>query len=1542
MERRPWKPALLIYMVTMPFWVFAQNLDYDELGPFERLDIENIIPYDDQYLYIITPEGQLLESSDLENWTDVLYPGEVVLDILKLNEGVAFVRGVQNNFLYNHIDKEWTILDFTNGVDHIAAGTGNGNIYVQIDSTLWESMDEGQSFNERMIINIPEFENEPFNSQSTHYSRQIIEFGNDAIIVRHPALLGIYDLNGDQLFRKRVDSYVQKGDKIFLSRAFFGLNLEWQHTLMSSGAFESYEFGTEDVIASIVYGCYSLGPLASINDTIFYSGDLNTLFKQGIDGTDYGIEFLPEHGELFSFNNQLYFYNANGIWKRSGDSNWEEIEIEFTNIHNTVRDFVLAADGTLYALSGNKVYRSIDNGDNWTTLNTKDELYAIRSNYNSDVAIFGASKLYLTEDKGDTFEKVIHESRTMGLNQPPWWPTSSYPITRYDSPIYVDNENIFYLGQICWTGLTFSDPEEYVYVSIIDDFKISGRSTFQKIDNTLVEYKGYYSWVDDFENLNPFFPSLSGSRNELYVSNDLIHIHEFKQRTKITRDFGETFEEFGFAPYGRILKGAGPESTYVDSWSSSGHHLYLREEPSKAYEEIDLSSIYPIRKIRSNSDGDLFARSNGGKLIRINSYIQHPQTVSGYVFFDQNSDCLYDPGEELENIGHQKIILENDDYSSEQIVNDGYFQFHCPYGEYTLIFENPEYLNIESCSQDTMNVTVDANNTAIEIDYGITQIDTCSEIRTSIGFCGPLRLGRNACAKLSISNFGHLDSPNSSVTLTLDPYLEILDVSLPYQIVNDTTLSIDLGTIESYKIINIDIDLQVRTNAPLGFMHCLQAQINDSNSCAETPIVTASNYEPNTFPYDPNDMRIFNEAGQLAYSFDKEDYQYYTTRFQNTGNDTAFIVKLETFLDRQLDFSSLEIQGSSHEMEYNISDGGQMIFKFDNIMLPDSNVDLSGSNGFVSFKIKPKAGLEYGTEFSSFTDIFFDYNSPIRTNNAECILREDCGEVIYVFEDIDICDDESYGTYTQEGVYQKLLHSEGCDTLYLLNLEVKPSYYNYETVNICEGDSFMGHTETQQFTDSLQTSFGCDSINRWNLRVRWFTEADTLFKLEESICPGEEIFGYTESGVYIDTLAGSFGCRLTELTVKVLPSEHFVTDSICAGGNLDGYTDPGTYIDTVYLDGCLSRRVLDLHVLGHFIEKDTTICEGESYMGNSESGIYDIVIETSGICDSIIQLNLEVLQAISLVINQTICEGDSFMGYSEAGVYSEQFSGATGCDSIVTLNLSFYDNLINNLDVEICFGESYMGYDTTGVFQEVYSSASGCDSIVNINLNVKNENFSEIETLICNGESFMGFSEEGIHQLFLEDASGCDSLVNINIEFLPDYELEEEAEICLGEEYLGFTESGIYNLDFQTIAGCDSLISLNLTVHEPLTRYVDTVICEGNYYEEFGETGNYVLEKQSLIGCDSTIYIDLYVRPFYLSTCNRFSIFPNPTRDIINLYIYDTSFEQGQAKIYTSVGELILTVDMQSVSAQIDLSQLTPGIYLVQFPNLGFERFLKY
>lgn len=157
------------------------------------------------------------------------------------------------------------------------------------------------------------------------------------------------------------------------------------------------------------------------------------------------------------------------------------------------------------------------------------------------------------------------------------------------------------------------------------------------------------------------------------------------------------------------------------------------------------------------------------------------------------------------------------------------------------------------------------------------------------------------------------------------------------------------------------------------------------------------------------------------------------------------------------------------------------------------------------------------------------------------------------------------------------------------------------------------------------------------------------------------------------------------------------------------------------------------------------ICQGDSIMvGDSvvfNTGNYLFELESFAGCDSIVDLDLTVINTIVEDIDLTICEGDSVeIGpsvYRIQGTYTDTLQGSLGCDSIVNLNLEVLQPIITNLTEWICPGERFEVGDSTftetGLYQVKLLSARNCDSIVNLDLTVLDLelNIAEPDTITC-------------------------------------------------------------------------------------------------------------------------------------------------------------------------------------------------------------------
>ena len=215
------------------------------------------------------------------------------------------------------------------------------------------------------------------------------------------------------------------------------------------------------------------------------------------------------------------------------------------------------------------------------------------------------------------------------------------------------------------------------------------------------------------------------------------------------------------------------------------------------------------------------------------------------------------------------------------------------------------------------------------------------------------------------------------------------------------------------------------------------------------------------------------------------------------------------------------------------------------------------------------------------------------------------------------------------------------------------------------------------------------------------TDLSTLSPGEYTVCG----FSYLLSdSVYLDSLVGiwdindlndtldsenpifcgDLGSGCFDFTVEIPPVEYDIIQVICEGEQyeIDGnvFTETGNYT-IVYEDpnGCDAVGYIDLTVGETYLDViDTTICYGETISFYSQelsaTGIYEETLNTYLGCDSIIQMNLTILNENLTELTEVICQGDEFIVgssvYTDEGVYTDIFTDSNGCDSIVELTLN--------------------------------------------------------------------------------------------------------------------------------------------------------------------------------------------------------------------------------------------------------------------------------
>lgn len=121
---------------------------------------------------------------------------------------------------------------------------------------------------------------------------------------------------------------------------------------------------------------------------------------------------------------------------------------------------------------------------------------------------------------------------------------------------------------------------------------------------------------------------------------------------------------------------------------------------------------------------------------------------------------------------------------------------------------------------------------------------------------------------------------------------------------------------------------------------------------------------------------------------------------------------------------------------------------------------------------------------------------------------------------------------------------------------------------------------------------------------------------------------------------------------------------------------------------------------------------------------YYLQVTGSNNCPSDIDTSNHLVFTISngsyYMLNDTgmICQGESYLGYTTTGVYTDTLTGTLCVDTILTLDLTVLDIATDTFDVDIYAGQTHEGYGTTGTYVDTFMAANSCDSIRTLNLTV--------------------------------------------------------------------------------------------------------------------------------------------------------------------------------------------------------------------------------
>lgn len=242
---------------------------------------------------------------------------------------------------------------------------------------------------------------------------------------------------------------------------------------------------------------------------------------------------------------------------------------------------------------------------------------------------------------------------------------------------------------------------------------------------------------------------------------------------------------------------------------------------------------------------------------------------------------------------------------------------------------------------------------------------------------------------IQVGNIGTQQASNTVVTLVFPQEAYVLQSDLSFASPNEKSFVWNLGTIKPGEKKTIQIIDSIGLEATTGQMLHVNANVEangtdlnlSNNSFAEEVEVVGA--------LDPNDMLVSPKGDGPQGFISKEQWLTYTIRFENIGTYKATYVFLENSLPSGLDVSTFEVISSSHQFSYTINPQRMLMVSFLHINLPTATEDSVGAHGYFKYKIRPQKSIQGGSSIENNAKIFFDFESPIETNNVLNTIKSD-------------------------------------------------------------------------------------------------------------------------------------------------------------------------------------------------------------------------------------------------------------------------------------------------------------------------------------------------------------------------------------------------------------------------------------------------------------------------------------------------------------------------------------------------------------------------
>jgi uncharacterized repeat protein (TIGR01451 family) len=530
-----------------------------------------------------------------------------------------------------------------------------------------------------------------------------------------------------------------------------------------------------------------------------------------------------------------------------------------------------------------------------------------------------------SNDRPDSYHLAIHDINDSGLT----------------NPLFIDTDDYYYY-------------EENAFTSAIDTFLFvfygeNACGTSNTIIDTVISFQTYNQFIDTTcSNYGP--PSITG--NNQICSNESSITFTLNAPDYLQYISGEN----------RPLEWSVQQNS--NSWGSiyttSNNVLTLdgNQIPNEDF-QVYVKDYY----IPCSCDG--YSEKASFTIASLDVSVSKADSCGARItinaFGSNNNDCQT----ETHKIKRALFILNDTTYITTN--NQGSYIKNYDYGQYTIQAVNK--YNLEFCDTNARTITLDSVNFDITQNFHLTAEEEA--VYLSI-HTHRARVGINNTTSVYLYNYG-LPLQNGVLTIDIPNYIDIDNISPTPSLITSEEIIWDSLNIEMFESNSFNVKYVINNTAPIGDEMKWKARFvaNETHEdSVSRPIVNSC---------DPNEV-IVNKAAVLDTEANKK--LKYTVHFQNTGNDTAYLVRVIDTLDAKLDMATLEVLGASHDFEFDIVSGDVLQWTFPAINLLDSTSNEEKSKGWFQFFVDFKEGVVVNDFAESTAHIYFDTNEPITTNTA--------------------------------------------------------------------------------------------------------------------------------------------------------------------------------------------------------------------------------------------------------------------------------------------------------------------------------------------------------------------------------------------------------------------------------------------------------------------------------------------------------------------------------------------------------------------------------